>query len=116
MKSLPYISDFVQGPIRPPNEAKSLLLRISRNCPWNRCLFCPVYKDSKFSLRSVKEIKADIEAARDITDNIINFSMKNGTGRIDKTVISHIVNQFGHHSSYYSVAAKALKVSSKAII
>lgn len=36
---------FEQGPIRPPNEARSLLLRITRNCPWNQCLFCPVYKN-----------------------------------------------------------------------
>jgi radical SAM superfamily enzyme YgiQ (UPF0313 family) len=42
---------FEQGPIRPPNEAKSLLLRITRNCPWNQCLFCPVYKGRKFFLK-----------------------------------------------------------------
>ncbi len=51
---------FEQGPIRPPNEARSLLLRITRNCPWNQCLFCPVYKNRKFSLRSREEIKEDI--------------------------------------------------------
>ncbi len=32
---------FEQGPIRPPNEAQSLLLRFTRNCPWNQCEFCP---------------------------------------------------------------------------
>ena len=55
-------SVFEQGPIRPPNEARSLLLRVTRNCPWNQCLFCPVYKRQKFSLRSVDEIKEDIQA------------------------------------------------------
>jgi len=49
-----------QGPIRPPNEANSLLLRLTRNCPWNRCQFCPVYKGEKFSRRSLEEIKSDI--------------------------------------------------------
>ncbi|MGD8721450.1 MAG: radical SAM protein, partial [Desulfobacterales bacterium] len=44
-------ASFEQGPIRPPNEARSLLLRLTRNCPWNQCLFCPVYKNRKFSLR-----------------------------------------------------------------
>jgi radical SAM superfamily enzyme YgiQ (UPF0313 family) len=34
---------FEQGPIRPPSEATSLLVRVVRNCPWNRCAFCPVY-------------------------------------------------------------------------
>jgi len=53
---------FEQGPIRPPSEAGSLLIRLTRNCPWNRCLFCPIYKNEKFSRRSVDEIKSDISA------------------------------------------------------
>lgn len=48
------------GPIRPPSESHSLLFRFSRNCPWNKCLFCPVYKNTKFSLRSIDEIKKEI--------------------------------------------------------
>jgi radical SAM superfamily enzyme YgiQ (UPF0313 family) len=51
---------FEQGPIRPPSEAGSLLIRITRNCPWNRCTFCPVYKGSDFSLRSVEHVLEDI--------------------------------------------------------
>ena len=54
--------DFEQGPIRPPSEASSMLVRVSRNCPWNNCAFCPVYKGQKFSLRSVKEVLADLDA------------------------------------------------------
>ncbi|OQW95387.1 MAG: coproporphyrinogen III oxidase [Beggiatoa sp. IS2] len=50
-----------QGPIRPPNEAYSLLIRITRNCPWNHCTFCPVYKEEDFSLRSVEDVKQDID-------------------------------------------------------
>ena len=53
---------YEQGPIRPPSEAGSLLLRVMRNCPWNRCAFCPLYKSSRFSLRSVEHVKRDIEA------------------------------------------------------
>ncbi|MFZ5563051.1 MAG: radical SAM protein [Thermodesulfobacteriota bacterium] len=52
---------FEQGPIRPPSEAASLLIRITRNCPWNRCTFCPVYKGSRFSLRPANHVKADID-------------------------------------------------------
>ena len=52
---------FEQGPIRPPSEAKSLLIRVTRNCPWNKCTFCPVYKNSKFSIRNVEHVKGDIE-------------------------------------------------------
>ncbi len=53
---------FEQGPIRPPSEALSLLIRVSRNCPWNRCTFCPVYKGETFSLRPVADVMKDIDA------------------------------------------------------
>jgi histone acetyltransferase (RNA polymerase elongator complex component) len=56
---------YEQGPIRPPSEAGSLLVRVSRNCPWNRCAFCPVYKGAKFSLRTVEEVLTDLEAMKE---------------------------------------------------
>jgi radical SAM superfamily enzyme YgiQ (UPF0313 family) len=52
---------FEQGVIRPPSEAQSLLVRVTRNCPWNRCHICPAYKGKKFSQRSVEEIKKDVD-------------------------------------------------------
>jgi radical SAM superfamily enzyme YgiQ (UPF0313 family) len=52
---------FEQGPIRPPSEAGSLLIRITRNCPWNRCTFCPVYKGREFSQRPVAHVLEDID-------------------------------------------------------
>jgi len=51
---------FEQGPIRPPSEAGSLLIRVTRNCPWNRCAFCTAYKEQRFSLRPVEEVLQDI--------------------------------------------------------
>jgi radical SAM superfamily enzyme YgiQ (UPF0313 family) len=97
---------FEQGPIRPPNEARSLLLRLTRNCPWNQCLFCPVYKKRKFSLRTVDEIKEDIQTARDIADDIKALSWKVGdSGAVTDRVISHIFNSPGYSDTYRSVAA-----------
>ena len=61
MTQEPY-SGFEQGPFRPPSEAGSLLLRVTRNCPWNRCKFCPLYKDTEFSRRPVEDVLRDIEA------------------------------------------------------
>lgn len=52
---------YEQGVIRPPSEASSLLVRVTRNCPWNQCIFCPAYKGVKFSKRTVDEIKGDID-------------------------------------------------------
>ena len=52
---------YEQGVIRPPSEASSLLVRVTRNCPWNKCVFCPAYKGTKFSLRTVEEVKKDLD-------------------------------------------------------
>jgi radical SAM superfamily enzyme YgiQ (UPF0313 family) len=71
---------FEQGPIRPPSEARSLLLRLTRNCPWNKCTFCPVYKGTKFSRRDVDEIKGDIDVISDIANDIRALSWKMGDG------------------------------------
>lgn len=96
---------FEQGPIRPPNEAQSLLLRLTRNCPWNQCLFCPVYKKTKFSLRTVEEIKKDIQTARDIADDINALSWKLGfSGTVNDQVISYVFSQSGYSESYRSLA------------
>jgi radical SAM superfamily enzyme YgiQ (UPF0313 family) len=51
-------------PFRPPSEAESLLLRVTRGCPWNRCTFCSMYKKIKFEIRDLEEIKKDIEMAK----------------------------------------------------
>jgi radical SAM superfamily enzyme YgiQ (UPF0313 family) len=96
---------FEQGPIRPPNEARSLLLRFTRNCPWNQCLFCPVYKTKKFSLRTVDEIKNDIEAAKEIVNDIKALSWKLGfSGTVNDSVVSYILNQPNYNDNYRSIA------------
>jgi radical SAM superfamily enzyme YgiQ (UPF0313 family) len=59
---------FELGPIRPVAEAKSLLIRTTRGCPWNRCDFCVNYQDMTFSIRPLGEIKEDIRAAAEYYD------------------------------------------------
>jgi len=71
---------FEQGPIRPPSEAYSLLIRVTRNCTWNKCAFCLTYKGERFSKRPIAEIKGDIEAAKEIADEIKALSWRAGSG------------------------------------
>jgi radical SAM superfamily enzyme YgiQ (UPF0313 family) len=71
---------FELGPIRPPSEAYSLLIRATRNCPWNKCLFCHCYKHTKFSLRPVEEILREIDAAREVRDYIAEAAHTHGYG------------------------------------
>ena len=49
-----------------PSEASSLLLRVTRGCPWKRCTFCSLYKNIPFERRPLEEIFEDIEAAREL--------------------------------------------------
>ncbi|MBU1195171.1 MAG: radical SAM protein [Proteobacteria bacterium] len=55
---------FETGIYRPPSEggSSSLLVRLTRNCPWNHCTFCAMYKEEKFQLRTPEEIIQDIDA------------------------------------------------------
>jgi radical SAM superfamily enzyme YgiQ (UPF0313 family) len=69
---------FEQGPIRPPSEANSLLIRVTRNCPWNKCAFCNAYKGTKFSLRSVEDIKEDIDKIAAMSQMLKQAFLTNG--------------------------------------
>ena len=70
--------EFEIGPIRPPSEAESLLVRITRNCSWNRCKFCTLYKGQKFSTRSMEEIKEDIDMIAEYRANILEWVSEGG--------------------------------------
>ncbi len=61
MNPAPAITGCELGPIRPPSEATSLLLRVTRNCPWNGCAFCSVYKRTRFSRRETSDLLAEID-------------------------------------------------------
>jgi radical SAM superfamily enzyme YgiQ (UPF0313 family) len=97
MKKLSTYS-FEIGAIRPPSEggSYSLLIRATRNCPWNRCRFCygMSYNHEKFQLRAVEEIKQDIQVARAISDEIKQVSWQLGySGQINHSVGAHIIQR-----------------------
>ncbi len=88
------------GPIRPPSEAGSLLIRATRNCPWNKCLFCPVYKGERFERRPLEEMLADIDRAAAFHGDIFQAaflqdanSLAMKTSELAK-VISHLKEKF----------------------
>jgi radical SAM superfamily enzyme YgiQ (UPF0313 family) len=86
---------FAVGVYRPPSEggSASLLLRITKNCPWNKCTFCEMYKDHPFGYRSVEDIKADIDTVKDISDEIQEVSRMLGSeGRTSRDVIRALLS------------------------
>lgn len=93
-----------QGPIRPPSEAGSLLIRLTRNCPWNLCAFCRTYKGKIFSFRQVEEIIKDIDSVKEIESQLINLSSELGFGGwIDGKVAGAAYSRYGF--LYYHVGA-----------
>lgn len=80
---------FEQGPIRPPSEASSLLIRVTRNCPWNRCSFCPVYKNEKFSLRPLEHVIRDIDMVAGYVGQILDSSVN---GQVSRSILNRIAN------------------------
>jgi len=102
---------FEMGPIRPPSEGGSfsLLIRVTRNCPWSRCTFCygKPYDHEKFQMRSVDDVKADIDTAGLISDEIKKVSWELGcAGDINNLVGTTLIGkmpQLGNSHSFVSV-------------
>jgi len=93
---------FEQGPIRPPSEAYSLLIRVTRNCPWNRCAFCPVYKETRFSIRPKDHVKKDIDSVHRSVEIIQKTADGNG-----KVILSEIRKAAGDYENLDPGAFKA---------
>ena len=49
---------------RPPSEAMSLIVQVTIGCAHNKCTFCLMFKDKKFRVRDVAEVKEDLAEAR----------------------------------------------------
>lgn len=78
------LSGYDFPPFRPPNEAFSALIRITRGCPWNKCEFCSMYKRIKFELKSLREIKNDVKKAEQIYGEVNSIFLGDSDNLVHK--------------------------------
>jgi radical SAM superfamily enzyme YgiQ (UPF0313 family) len=55
--------DYVGSIYRPPSEASSLLLQVTVGCSHNRCSFCSMYREKRFSTKPFETVRADLQEA-----------------------------------------------------
>jgi radical SAM superfamily enzyme YgiQ (UPF0313 family) len=94
------------GPIRPPSEAYSLLVRFTRNCPWNKCEFCHLYKGTRFERRPLADIKKDIDTIKTIQSEIVALSwQRGGGGKLSQGLTEEIFAAPRYDDFFKSIAA-----------
>lgn len=106
--------------IRPPSEAGSLLIQATIGCPHNKCTFCYTYKDTKFRIRPVAEIKEDLLAARNFYgEHVDSLFLPDGNTIAMKTdqllEIFNYANELFPHLSRITVYGSARFVNKKSL-
>ena len=67
---------------RPPSEAHSLIIQVTLGCSHNKCAFCNMYKDKKFSILPMEQILEDLNWARATYPHIERFFLADGDALI----------------------------------
>ena len=63
---------------RPPYEADSLLLEVTRGCSHNKCTFCYMYPDIPFAVCPMEQVEADIEEAARVRPDVERVFLEHG--------------------------------------
>jgi radical SAM superfamily enzyme YgiQ (UPF0313 family) len=103
---------------RPFSEANSYLLQCTIGCSHNACTFCGMYKDKKFRVRELDDIKEDIRMAADAYDNVEKVFLCDGDAiSIETNILLEIVSELKRafpllrHVGSYVGPASTLKKS-----
>ena len=67
---------------RPPSEAYSLIVQCTLGCSHNKCAFCIMYKDKKFSINPIEQVLSDLAEARRLYRRIERIFLADGDALI----------------------------------
>ena len=77
---------------RPPSEADSLILQATIGCSYNECTFCAMYRDKRFRVRKIEELRAEIAWAKSaVGTRVAKVFLADGDALIAKTSYLHDV-------------------------
>ena len=77
---------------RPFSEANSYLLQCTIGCSHNQCTFCGMYKDKKYRIRPLEEIREDIRLAKNYYGDIEKVFLCDGDAiAIDTDMLLDII-------------------------
>lgn len=63
---------------RPPYEADSFLLQVTRGCSHNRCTFCSMYPGVPFAVCPMEEVEADLEEGARYCPDVTRVFLEHG--------------------------------------
>ena len=67
---------------RPPSEAHSLIVQCTLGCSHNKCAFCIMYKEKKFSINPLEQVLGDLAEARSYYARIERIFLADGDALI----------------------------------
>lgn len=70
---------------RPPSEADSLILQVTIGCSYNECTFCAMYREKRFRVRKLEELRAEIAWAREHMSGVRKVFLADGDALMAKS-------------------------------
>ena len=67
---------------RPPAEAYSAILQITKGCSYNKCVFCEMYKSKSFSIKDFETIKNEIEQLAEYYKGVKKIFLADGDAMV----------------------------------
>ena len=98
---------------RPPSEAYSLIVQVTIGCSHNKCTFCDMYKEKRFRVRKLEDVKADFDEARRMYRRVDRIFLADGDALMGrnydfKNDTSSMLVYCAPKNGYRSVAFAAL--------